>query len=66
MRMVKEHSKPGSGIKAFTESWRKERDRPAQQLCFGLEAEADLLLESPGFDQACEALYRPMLAALSP
>ena len=65
LRMAREHSKPGSGMKAFSESWRKERERPAQQLCFGLEAEADLLLESSGFDQACEALYRPMLAALS-
>ncbi|AII43176.1 hypothetical protein KR100_07345 [Synechococcus sp. KORDI-100] len=64
VRMAREHSKPGSGIRAFTERWRKERDSPAQQLCFGLGAEADLLLESPGFDEACEVLYRPMLAAL--
>ena len=63
--MASEQRKPGSGMKAFSDSWRRERERPAQQLCFGAEAEADLLLGFSGFDQACEALYRPMLEALS-
>ena len=64
-RMASEQRRPGSGMKAFSDSWRRERERPAQQLCFGAEAEADLLLGFSGFDQACEALYRPMLEALS-
>ena len=63
--MAKEHRKAGSGVKAFRESWRRERDTPTQQLCFGLELEAEVLLESPGFQQACKALYQPMLTALT-
>jgi exodeoxyribonuclease V gamma subunit len=63
--MAKEHRKAGSGVKAFRESWRRERDTPTQQLCFGLELEAEVLLESPGFQQACKGLYQPMLTALT-
>jgi exodeoxyribonuclease V gamma subunit len=62
--MAKEHRKAGSGVKAFRESWHRERETPTQQLCFGLELEAEVLLESPGFQQACKALYQPMLTAL--
>lgn len=61
--MVKEQRKPGSGVEAFRSCWQLEREKPAQRLCFGAEAEAEVLLEADGFAEACEALYRPMLTS---
>ena len=63
--MSKEHNKAGSGVAAFHDSWILERQDPQQRLCFGAEAEADQLLQSPGFEQACALLYKPMLQALA-
>ena len=60
---VKEQRKPGSGVEAFRSCWQLEREKPAQRLCFGAEAEAEVLLEADGFAEACEALYRPMLTS---
>ena len=62
--MSKEHNKAGSGIAAFHDSWILERQDPQQRLCFGAEAEADQLLQSQGFEQACALLYEPILKAL--
>ena len=42
----------------------RERQEPQQRLCFGAEAEADQLLQSQGFEQACTLLYEPILQAL--
>mgnify|MGYP003352640758 CR=1 FL=1 len=44
--MVKEQRKPGSGVEAFRSCWQLEREKPAQRLCFGAEAEAEVLLEA--------------------
>ena len=63
--MSKEHNKAGSGVAAFHDSWILERQDPQQRLCFGAEAEADQLLQSQGFEQACALLYEPMLQALA-
>jgi len=62
--MSKEHNKAGSGVAAFQDSWIQERQDPQQRLCFGAEAEADQLLQSKGFEQACALLYEPILKAL--
>ena len=61
--MAKEQRKRGSGVAAFRSCWQQERDKPEQRLCFGAEIEADDLLQSDGFSEACEALYRAMLTA---
>jgi exodeoxyribonuclease V gamma subunit len=44
-------------------SWQDERLSPALQLCFGAELDADALLQVPGFDSACTALYQPLFQA---
>ena len=62
--MSRDHSKAGSGGAAFRDSWIRERQDPQQRLCFGADIEADLLLQSQGFEQACALLYAPMLQAL--
>ena len=62
--MSRDHSKAGSGGAAFRDSWIRERQDPQQRLCFGADIEADLLLKSQGFEQACALLYAPMLQAL--
>ncbi|RZO06306.1 MAG: exonuclease V subunit gamma [Synechococcus sp. MED-G133] len=62
--MSRDHSKAGSGGAAFRDSWIRERQDPQQRLCFGADIEADLLLKSQGFEQACALLYTPMLQAL--
>ena len=62
--MSSDHSKAGSGGAAFRDSWIRERQDPQQRLCFGADIEADLLLQSQGFEQACALLYAPMLQAL--
>ena len=62
--MSRDHSKAGSGGAAFRDSWIRERQDPQQRLCFGADIEADLLLQSQGFEQACALLYGPMLQAL--
>ena len=64
--MSRDHSKAGSGGAAFRDSWIRERQDPQQRLCFGADIEADLLLQSQGFEQACALLYGPMLQALVP
>ena len=64
--MSRDHSKAGSGGAAFRDSWIRERQDPQQRLCFGADIEADLLLQSQGFEQACALLYAPMLQALVP
>ena len=64
--MWHEWRKPGSGLDRFRRAWDLEREKLPQQLCFGPAAEADLLLDSDGFESACEALYRPLLGALVP
>ena len=62
----KEHHKAGTGIAGFKSVWSDERQTPAMQLCFGVEAEAERLLETPGFTEACTALYGPLLQHLHP
>ena len=62
--MSRDHNKAGSGVAAFKDGWIRERQDPQQRLCFGAEAEADQLLQSQGFEQACALLYEPMLQAL--
>ena len=62
--MSRDHNKAGSGGAAFRDSWIRERQDPQQRLCFGADIEADLLLQSQGFEQACALLYGPMLQAL--
>ena len=62
--MSRDHNKAGSGVAAFKDGWIRERQDPQQRLCFGAEAEADQLLQSQGFEQACALLYKPMLQAL--
>ena len=64
--MWHEWRKPGSGVDRFRRVWELEREKVPQQLCFGRGADAALLLNSDGFASACEALYRPLLAALVP
>ena len=64
--MSRDHSKAGSGGAAFRDSWIRERQDPQQRLCFGADIEADLLLQSQGFEQACALLYAPILQALVP
>ena len=59
-----EHSRAGSGVAAFQDSWIRERQDPQQRLCFGADVEAEELLGSQGFDQACGLLYGPLLQAL--
>ena len=63
--MHREYIKPGSGEKAFRDRWIQERRKPQQQLCFGVEAAAEVFLDSSAFQPACERLYRPMLQALA-
>ncbi len=62
--MIREHFKAGSGVAAFQDSWIRERRDPQQRLCFGADVEADELLSSQGFDQACWLLYGPLLQAV--
>ena len=62
--MIREHFKAGSGVAAFQDSWIRERQDPQQRLCFGADVEADELLSSQGFDQACWLLYGPLLQAV--
>jgi exodeoxyribonuclease V gamma subunit len=58
-----EQRKPGTGMDRFRTCWQEERLSPALQLCFGAELEADALLQTPGFDEACSALYQPLFQA---
>jgi exodeoxyribonuclease V gamma subunit len=58
-----EQRKPGTGLDRFRMSWQDERLSPALQLCFGAELDADALLQVPGFDAACTALYQPLFQA---
>ena len=64
LMMSREHSRAGSGVAAFQDSWIRERQDPKQRLCFGADVEAEELLGSQGFDQACGLLYGPLLQAL--
>jgi exodeoxyribonuclease V gamma subunit len=58
-----EQRKPGTGLDRFRTCWQEECLSPALQLCFGAELEADALLQTPGFDEACSALYQPLFQA---
>ena len=58
-----EQRKAGTGLDRFRTSWQDERLSPALQLCFGAELDADALLQAPGFDAACTALYQPLFQA---
>ena len=58
--------KPGSGATAFRTSWEDEQQRPALQLCFGSDRDAESLMEQSCFIQACEALYTPLISAMVP
>jgi len=57
----KEHNKAGSGLAGFTNQWLDERETPVMQLCFGVDAEPDRLLNTPGFSEAISSLYVPIL-----
>ena len=57
----KEHNKAGSGLAGFTNQWLDERETPVMQLCFGVDAEPDRLLNTPGFSEAISSLYGPIL-----
>ena len=58
-----EQRKPGTGLDRFRTCWQDERLSPALQLCFGAELDADALLQAPGFEAACTALYQPLFRA---
>ena len=60
----KDHNKPGSGLAGFQTQWLEERQTPVMQLCFGMDAAADRLLNTPGFDEAIAHLYGPILHQL--
>ena len=62
----KEHSKPGTGLTGFQAQWLEERQTAVMQMCFGVDAEADRLLHTPGFDAATALLYGPLLQQLQP
>ena len=62
----KEHNKAGTGLSGFRSQWLEERQTPVMQLCFGVDAEADRLLHSSGFDAAIAQLYGPILQQLQP
>ena len=64
LRSWHEHRKPGSGDAQFRSSWEIERQKAPFQLCFGRDVDAEMLLQVPGFDAACEALYRPLFQGL--
>ena len=55
-----------SGAAAFRASWEDEQQRPAFQLCFGSDRDAESLMEQSCFIQACEALYTPLISAMVP
>ena len=57
----KEHNKAGSGLAGFTNQWLDERETQVMQLCFGVDAEPDRLLNTPGFSEAISSLYGPIL-----
>ena len=59
--MWKEHNKAGSGLAGFKNQWLDERETPVMQLCFGVDAEPDRLLNTPGFSEAISSLYGPIL-----
>lgn len=62
----KEHKKAGSGLAGFQSEWLDERQNPVMQLCFGVDAEGDRLLNTPGFNEASRVLYGPILQHLKP
>ena len=47
-------------------SWEDEQQRPALQICFGSDRDAESLMEQSCFIQACEALYTPLISAMVP
>ena len=55
--------------RAFINRWQgsfsgwAERDRSEQQVCFGSNCDAELLLQLEGFEAAFQALYQPLLEA---
>jgi len=62
----KEHNKAGSGLAGFQSEWLDERQNSVMQLCFGVDAEGDRLLKTPGFNEASRVLYGPILQHLKP
>ena len=62
-RVWHEQRKAGSGDVQFRRSWQDEGDTPVMRLCFGSDIKADQLLDAPGFEQASQRLYAPLMKA---
>ena len=62
-RVWHEQRKAGSGDVQFRRAWQDEGLTPVMRLCFGSETKADQLLDAPGFEQASQRLYGPLMKA---
>ena len=71
-RALKQHKGVEAANGAFRNQWQSdfqgapERERPEMRLCFGDGCESEALLEAPGFEDAFNCLYLPLVEHLQP